>query len=160
MQGRMTLEGLLCLAETGHMQQTTTQLQVLLVEADPEERERLGSALEAEGFGVDLCPGPSAPDYTCVGGRTGNCPLVHEADVIVFDTTIPGEDLFEGTPATALLALYISSGRPVVTLVDRGWSESYVDHRLVRLERFPPVRELVHAVKHLMGGAPWSHLDD
>ena len=120
---------------------------VLLVEADPTERERLGLALETAGYRVSVCPGPSAPDYTCVGGRSGGCPLVHEADLIVFDMAIPGEDAIEGTPAVDLLALYEDSGRAVISLVDRPMRRSGGHRRWVRLGRFPSERELVRAVR-------------
>lgn len=48
---------------------------VLVVESDPVERERLSAALEGDGFEVVLCSGPTEPDYTCVGARLGRCPL-------------------------------------------------------------------------------------
>ena len=120
---------------------------VLLVEPDPEERERLGRVLETAGYRVSVCPGPTAPDYTCVGGRSGGCPLVHDADLIVFDMVIPGEDMFEGTPAEDLLTLYENSGRAVIALVDRDVRRSGEDERSVRLERFPPDDDLVRAVR-------------
>ena len=72
---------------------------------------------------------------------------MHEADLIVFDMVIPGEDAFEGTPAVDLLALYEDSGRAVITLVDRPMHRSGGDRRSVRLERFPSERELVRAVR-------------
>ena len=63
---------------------------VLLVESDPVERERLAAALEGDGFEVVLCPGPTAPDYTCVGGRVGRCPLATDGCVVV-DTDQDGD---------------------------------------------------------------------
>jgi hypothetical protein len=60
---------------------------VLLVVADRDEREAFGSGLEAAGFEVLSCPGPTEPDYTCVGAREGVCPLVRDADAIVLDMT-------------------------------------------------------------------------
>lgn len=87
---------------------------VLLVEGDTETRELVGSWLESAGFQVMWCPGPQAPGYTCVGGRTGLCPLIQPADVIVVDLRLDSEDAADGTTAGDLLALYTSSGRPVV----------------------------------------------
>src|SRR5688572_22550791 len=87
---------------------------VLLVEADAEDRELLGSWLEGAGFQVLACPGPQAPGYICVGGRTGWCPLIEPADIIVVDLRLLSEDAIDGTGAAELLALYTSSGRPVV----------------------------------------------
>jgi hypothetical protein len=48
---------------------------VLVVEPYPVERERLTAALEGDGFEVELCSGPTAPDYTCIGAGIGRCPL-------------------------------------------------------------------------------------
>jgi hypothetical protein len=42
---------------------------VLLVESDHAESERLGRALENAGYEVITCPGPTAPEYACIGGR-------------------------------------------------------------------------------------------
>jgi hypothetical protein len=72
---------------------------------------------------------------------------VHDADLIVFDMVIPGEDMFEGTPAEDLLTLYENSGRSVIALVDRDVRRSGEDERSVRLERFPPDDDLVRAVR-------------
>lgn len=89
---------------------------VLLVEADPEDRESMGSWLESSGFQVMACPGPQAPGYVCVGGRTGWCPLIEPADAVVVDLRLRSEDAVDGTSAAELLALYTSSGKPVIAL--------------------------------------------
>jgi CheY-like chemotaxis protein len=89
---------------------------VLVVESEREDRESIGSWLEDAGFQVMACPGPGAPSYVCVGGRKGWCPLIEPADVVVLDLRLASEDAMEGTPAAELLALYTSSGRPVVAL--------------------------------------------
>ena len=44
------------------------------VEADADERDRFGAWLEDEGFELLVCVGPTEPDYTCIGARTGACP--------------------------------------------------------------------------------------
>jgi CheY-like chemotaxis protein len=87
---------------------------VLVVESDRDDRELIGSWLEDAGFEVMACPGPRAPGYVCVGGREGSCPLIAPADVVVIDLRLASEDVMEGTAAAELLALYTSSGRPVV----------------------------------------------
>lgn len=89
---------------------------VLLVEADAEDRESLGSWLEDAGFDVLACPGPRAPSYVCVGGREGWCPLIEPADVVVLDLRLAGEDSMQGTSAAELFALYTSSGKSVVAV--------------------------------------------
>lgn len=87
---------------------------VLLVEADPQARGLIGSWLESGRFQVMACPGPRAPGYECVGGRTGWCPLIEPADVILLDLRLPSDDAVDGMAAADLLALYSSSGKPVV----------------------------------------------
>jgi hypothetical protein len=87
---------------------------VLLVESDAQERERVATGLEDAGFNVTLCPGPSGPDYTCVGARTLECPLAKGASVVVLDMWLEGVALMEGTPAEEprRVLLRPSSDRP------------------------------------------------
>lgn len=123
-------------------------MDVLLVEADEDERSRLSEALKGEGWGVVSCPGPLGPDYTCVGGRTGRCPLIDPADVIVLDLWLPGEDLIMGTTPLELLSLYASSGTPVVALGRSDFArELYGEGRVTVLPRHPEGDELVRAVQ-------------
>lgn len=124
---------------------------VLVVEADSEVRERIGSWLDEAGFEVLSCPGPTAPYYTCIGGRGGPCPLVEPADVIVLDVWLDSHTMMEGTSAAELLALYVSGGKPVVALVRAGDSPSpFLDEGVVPL-RWPPEREkLVDLVRKLL----------
>jgi CheY-like chemotaxis protein len=88
---------------------------VLVVEPDQTERERLAAALEDDGFQVLLCSGPTEPDYTCVGARSGTCPLATEDSVVVPDMSLASEVTMMGTAAEELLAMYLGSGHPVVT---------------------------------------------
>jgi len=88
----------------------------LLVESDEQEGERLAVCLEDAGFEVTLCPGPSGPDYTCVGSRTLECPLAKGASVVVLDMWLDGDDLMEGTPAEELLDVYLLAGHRVTVL--------------------------------------------
>jgi CheY-like chemotaxis protein len=87
---------------------------VLLVEAEPTSRLLYGGWLEDSGYEVMTCPGPRAPGYTCVGGRTGACPLIDPADVVVVGLDLDSEIEQEGTSAFELLSLYTASGKPVV----------------------------------------------
>ena len=89
---------------------------VLVVEADPSTRRRYGAWLEESGYEVLTCPGPSTPDYTCVGARQGRCPLVEPADAIVLGLDLDSEVEEIGTPAADLLSLYTGSGKPVVAV--------------------------------------------
>jgi CheY-like chemotaxis protein len=120
---------------------------VLVVEADPAERELFSHWLEAFGFTVLACPGPTEPDFTCVGDRKGTCPLAEAADVVVLDMNLESEALMTGTAAEDLLGLYLVSGRPVVTLGSRDGDE--VPGELVRLRRHPTRETLVRAVRGL-----------
>jgi hypothetical protein len=124
---------------------------VLVVEADGGERERLGGALDDAGFAVLTCPGPTEPDYTCIGGRQGACPLVDEAAVVVLDMSLDSEALMTGTPAEELLGLYLTAGRPVVVLGSRPGPS--IDRQLVRLRRHADEDAVVGAVRALHPGA-------
>jgi hypothetical protein len=130
---------------------------VLLVQADRVERDSNGSALEAAGFDVLTCPGPTEPDYTCVGGRTGTCPLVAEAAVVVLDMSLDSEALMTGTPAEELLGLYLTAGRPVVALGSRPGPT--IEGQLVRLRRHADGASVVTAVRELGASARPSEGD-
>jgi len=123
---------------------------VLVVEADEPERERIGSWLEGSGFRVLSCPGPTEPDYTCVGARNGSCSLIAEVDLIVLDMSLDSEAVMTGTPAEELLGLYLMSGHPVVVLGSRPGEE--VRGELRRLHRHPSREELVDALGALAEG--------
>jgi CheY-like chemotaxis protein len=118
---------------------------VLVVEADVEERERIASSLEGLGYEVTICPGPTAPDYTCVGARAGVCALASEAAVIVLDMSLDSEAVLTGTPAEELLALYLFGGHRVVVLGSHPGGE--VPGQLVRLPRHPDLEALASAVR-------------
>jgi len=135
---------------------------VLVVEADPTERERLAGALEGVGFQVLECSGPTEPDYTCVGARTGTCPLVTEDSVVVLDLSLDSETVMLGTPAEDLLGMYLATGHRVVALGSRPGEE--VPDRLIRLPRHPAAVALLSAVSTLAsprdsGPGPTSERD-
>lgn len=115
-----------------------------MVQSDPVERERFGSWLEQAGFEVVLCPGPTEPDYTCVGAREGMCPLAAEADVVVLDMSLDSEAMMVGTAAEELLGLYLVAGRRVVVIGSRPGDE--MTGQLTRIRRHPSREQLVQAV--------------
>jgi CheY-like chemotaxis protein len=121
---------------------------VLLVEADPELRDRIGEWLERSGFEVLLCPGPSAPSYTCVASTGRPCVLVKAADVVLLDLWLESDTVMSGTTASELLANYVSSGRPVV-VIDPGHDEllTFMDESAARIEWPPERREVVESVR-------------
>lgn len=105
------------------------------------------SCLEDAGSEFTLCPGPSAPDYTCVGARTLECPLAKEASVVVLDTWLAGEDLMEGTTAEELLDVYLLAGHRVIVLASHPHEE--IPGRSVSLRRRPESDELIRAAASL-----------
>jgi hypothetical protein len=125
---------------------------VLVVEADPAERGRFGSWLEGAGFPVLVCPGPTGPDYTCIGSRGRACPLASDAAVVVLDMSLDSETMMLGTPSEELLGMYLSTGHRVVVLGSRRGEE--VPGLLVRLRRDPGHDELVAAVRSLARTPP------
>jgi CheY-like chemotaxis protein len=120
---------------------------VLLVEADADERDRLGSWLEEEGFDVITCTGPTEPDYTCVGARAGACPLVEGASVVVLDMSTRSEGVMQGTAAEELLGLYLFAGARVVALASHPGEE--IRGSLIRMHRHPEREDLLRAVRSL-----------
>jgi hypothetical protein len=124
---------------------------VLLVEAEGSERHRYADALEKAGFDVLACPGPSGPDYTCVGSRVGTCPLVDGADAVVLDMALESETLLEGTAAEELLGFYLIAGRPVVVL--GSWRGEDLPGELVRLRRHAEGDQVIDAVRSVIGAS-------
>ena len=123
---------------------------VLLVGADVEERERQAQALGGAGYEVVVCPGPTEPDYSCIGDREGYCPLLEHADFVVLDTCLAGDEMGVGVSADQLLELYVGGGRSVVVLGSGGWlADPLDDERVVHLEAHPSEEELVTAVGSL-----------
>jgi CheY-like chemotaxis protein len=120
---------------------------VLLVEADPEERERYAAWLQDDGREVIACSGPSGPDYTCVGSRERACPLVADSDIVVLDMSTEAEALMTGTASEELLALYLISGRPVVAL--GSYPAEGIPGELVRMGRHPERETLLGAIAAL-----------
>ncbi|HZD17894.1 MAG TPA: hypothetical protein VE669_07115 [Actinomycetota bacterium] len=120
---------------------------VLVVEADDVERRRFSSWIERAGFDVLVCPGPTEPDYTCVGARGKTCPLVAESSVVVLDMSLESEAVVMGTAAEELLGMYLMTGRGVVVLGSHPGGE--VPGQLRRLHRHPERADLVDAVREL-----------
>ena len=89
---------------------------VLLVERTGKTRDRIGRWLEDAGHEVLACPGPIGPDFRCVAGRTGSCPLVHGANAIVLDLWLESDAVLQGTSAVDLLGYYLGTGLPMLAL--------------------------------------------
>jgi len=121
---------------------------VLVVEADPDEREQFGTWLEDSGYRVLACPGPMEPDFTCVGDRKGTCPLATDASVVVLDMSTQSEMVGFGTASEDLLGLYLFADRRVVALGSRPGAE--IPEQLLRRRRHPERDELLEAVRSLL----------
>lgn len=135
----------------GEERPMTRSRTVLVVEHDEQERRRIGTLLEHEGFVVIACPGPTWPDYVCVGGRGLPCPLIEDAEVIVLDMRLGGDVLMRGTPAWELLIYYMEHGRRIVALSNGEDSvHPLSDNKVIAIRRPPDDRALVRAVRELM----------
>jgi CheY-like chemotaxis protein len=121
---------------------------VLVVARTEDARNTFGSWLEEEGFEVMACPGPSAPDYTCVGSRGGKCPLAESADVIVLDLELAGDVTMRGTPGWELFLNYVQLDKRIVAIV--GIEEPVIpapDDQVAVVRRPPNRRELTIAIR-------------
>ncbi|SRR6266540_535901 len=120
---------------------------VLVVDQDPQPRERMAGWLMQAGYQVLTCPGPVAPSYTCVGGRGGQCPLALAAEVVVLDLELASDTMLAGTPALSLLCYYLGLGKGVVALGRPGDSvRPFEQERVVLLGRPAERRALLRAV--------------
>lgn len=128
-----------------------TPLRALVVEAGAEVRDELGKALEAAGHEVIVCPGPSGPDYTCVGVLEGVCPLAEAADVVILDTQLESDEMMSGVAGWQLAMFYREQGLPIVALVDQGESASLLrEPGVAILHRRPSQRTLLEAVDRVV----------
>jgi len=124
---------------------------VLLVERSPDSRDRIGRWLEEAGYEVLACPGPTGPDYRCVGGRGNGCPLVHAADAAVLDLWLESDTVLEGTGGVDLLGHYLDSGLAVVALTHGTEATNlFGDEKLVTLPWPPDRREFVETLQQVL----------
>jgi DNA-binding response OmpR family regulator len=124
---------------------------VLIVDRDADTRGRVGGWLEEAGLDVVSCPGPTAPDFTCVGSRDGHCPLAREADVIVLDLWLESDAAMLGTRAKNLVRFYRSCGKPLVVMSDRHdeTAEWVEDLSLAEVDWPPDRRDLMETIRVL-----------
>lgn len=125
---------------------------VLVVENDADVRDRYAAWLEDAGYEVTMCPGPDAPDYTCIGARGGTCPLAEEADVVVLDMHLASDEVMVGSPAWHVLCYYVDHDKGVVALsTDRDFVHPLADENVTVLERPADRQPLLDAVRGFAG---------
>jgi len=133
---------------------------VLVVEQDPELRDRIGFWLEEDGHEVVACPGPSSPDYTCVAARGTPCALTKAADAVVLDLWLASDRALVGTSSARLLGIYLSAGKPVVALSarheDTWMAKRFLGAPLVVLDWPPDRRELRETVRGVLASSRMS----
>ncbi|HET9672813.1 MAG TPA: hypothetical protein VFQ40_08205, partial [Actinomycetota bacterium] len=114
-------------------------------------RTSVGGWLEAAGYDVILCTGPTDPDYRCVAEVNGVCPLADAADLIVLDAWLQSDADDRGPGAPDLVRFYRSKDRPLIVL-DHGRSgpSLIVPERTALLEWPPNRRELEHVAQALL----------
>jgi CheY-like chemotaxis protein len=132
---------------------------VLVVARTPAARRDLGSWLEDEGEEVMMCPGPGAPDYTCIGSRDDRCVLAEAADVVVIDLELAGDVAMAGTPGWQLFLYYVSLGKKVVAIFG---SEDPIrplaDDQVAVVRRPAEPREIIDAIRALRAGEVYGGL--
>jgi CheY-like chemotaxis protein len=127
---------------------------VLVVEAETKARDGIADWLDHAGYEVEACPGPSSPDYTCIGGRGLPCPLAVSADVVVLNDHLASDTAMQGTPGWQLLTYYMEIGKSVVALVDASDFVVPRDDDNVRVLRRPvDKKSLLKAVAELTNSA-------
>jgi hypothetical protein len=130
--------------------------QILVVEPDASDRERLLGWLEEDGFDATGCPGPCGPEYTCPAGMLVHCPLAADADVIVLNLWLKSDTVLAGTPGSTVLLYYLSLDKPVVLLTDG--SDGLIPAAqagIAVLGRSPERAEMVTAVRGLLNTSRW-----
>ena len=127
-----------------------TRTTVLLGSPDQADRERFGDWLESAGIDPINCPGPHAPEFSCLGTSNCACPLVGLADVAVLDIRrLPGL----ATPGRAgwrLLRYYLEQGKPVVLIADRYRTPRFRPEQVFVLRPNPGRESLLLAVRAIL----------
>jgi CheY-like chemotaxis protein len=123
---------------------------ILVVEQEREIRDSLGRWLERRGHQVLECPGPQAPEYVCVGSRSGGCPLARAAHLVLLDMWLAGEAALMGASSLDLLECYLRAGLPVIAFIHGADpTQLFLDDRLTVMEWPPDRRELLETIGSL-----------
>jgi len=133
---------------------------ILVVSSNDDERRNISGWLEDEGYDdVMFCPGPGAPDYTCIGSRGAPCPLSDAADLVVIDLRLRSDAMIAGTPGWQLMPYYYEQGKKIIVISGQEDPVLLRPDEQVRIIGRPAQRdELVQAMQsfaspaHVMGG--------
>ncbi len=124
---------------------------ILLVEHDEQRRALIGGWLQDAGYDVLTCPGPSAPEYSCIGSRAGGCPLVYPASLVVLDLSFSPDARVRAPIGAHLLGFYLLTGKPIIAL-GRGDDllADPLENQLVALERTPDRGDFLATVRSVI----------
>ena len=130
---------------------TTAAPPILLVEHDEQRRALIGGWLQDAGYDVLTCPGPSAPEYSCIGSQAGGCPLVDPASLVVLDLSFSPDAMVRAPIGAHLLGFYLLTGKPIIAL-GRGDDllADPLENQLVALERTPDRGDLLATVRSVI----------
>ena len=129
----------------------TPQAPILLVEHDEGRTALFGGWLQDAGHEVLTCPGPSAPGYSCIGSRSGHCPLVAPASLVVLDLSFSPEATIRAPIDIDLLGFYLLTGKPIIAL-GRGDDllADRLENQLIALERTPDRGDFLRTVERVI----------
>jgi hypothetical protein len=123
----------------------------LIVAFDHATRASVGGWMEAAGFEVELCTGPTRPGYRCVADTAGDCPLTHDADLVILDAWLASDADDEGAVAPGLVRFYRSRGLPLIVLDHGREAPALIIRERTALIEWPPNRrELQHMAQALV----------
>jgi hypothetical protein len=135
----------------GDVMSAAIEAPILLVEHDEERRGLIAGWLQDEGYDVLTCPGPSAPDYSCIGSREGRCALVDPASLVVLDLSFSPDATVRAPIGADLLSFYLLTGKPIIAL---GRGDDLLadpfENQLVALERTPDPGDFLAAVRSMI----------
>jgi len=115
------------------------------------ERALIGGWLQDAGYDVLTCPGPSAPEYSCIGSRAGGCALVDPASLVVIDLSFSPDAMVRAPIGAHLLGFYLLTGKPIIAL-GRGDDllADPLENQLVALERTPDRGDFLATVRSMI----------
>lgn len=121
----------------------TEPRRALIVDPSADRRERAATCLEAFGYDILQCPGPSEPSE-CIGIRSGRCPLADGSDLVVLGIQHTSE---QGSAGARVLDVYLAGQRGVIVIADDDDSaHARHDPRILTVRSEAARLELVSAI--------------